>query len=302
VLSALIESYIALRRTLGCSYERPARCLRRFAAFATQRGENHVRAQTAIEWSRLAGSQQERDRCLKTIARFARHAVAEDPRHEVPRNDLFAYRRQRPTPYIFSPEDIHRLVQEGYRLRPRGTLRPLAFATLFALLAATGLRIGEALRLRLTDVTLDGLQIRHTKFRKSRLVPLHETAAAGLARYLAVRQNPGAQDFVFVDHRGRGLRPDSVRSVFRRLVRKLGLVRGPEQPRPHVHSLRHSFAVRSLESCSHDSASVQRHMVALSTYLGHSAVAHTYWYLEATPQLLGTICRAYEDYCQGASR
>lgn len=303
MLSTAIEAYIALRRTLGCSYERTASSLRRFARFATERGDTFIRADTVIEWSRSAGSQQERDRRLKTVAQFARHAQTEDPRHEIPRADLFPYRRRRPVPFIFSSAEIQRLVQEGLHLPPEGTLRPLAFGALFSLLAATGLRIGEALRLRLADVTADGLLIRCTKFRKSRLVPLHETAVVGLGRYLTRRQTCSSQDdLVFVDQRGRGLLENTVRGVVRRLVRRLGLVRGPEHPTPHIHSLRHTFAVRSLEGCPHDSTSVHRHLLALSTYLGHSKVAHTYWYLEATPKLLTTICQTYEDFLQEASR
>jgi integrase len=277
--------------------------LRRFSRFATERGDVCVRAETAIAWAVAARSLQERDRNLKTIAGFARHAVAEDSRHEIPPDDLFHHRRQRPVPYIFAAADILRLIEEGFRLRPRGTLRPLAFGTLFALLAATGLRIGEALRLCLADVSADGLLIRNTKFGKSRLVPLHDTVTNGLERYLVTRRRCHRHnDLVFVDQRGRRLQRSGVGRVLRRLVHKLGLAAGPGHPIPHLHSFRHTFAVRSLERCGHDGASVQRHLVALSTYLGHSAVAHTYWYLEATPHLLSSICQAYEDFVKEASR
>lgn len=303
MLSEAVAAYVNLRRALGFVFERAAARLERFARFASERGETHVRAATAIAWAGLPKSPLERDGRLRTVARFARHAYAEDSRHELPPDDVFACPRVRPIPYIFTPEEIQQLLGGALRLSPAGSIRPVTYCTLIALLAATGLRIGEALRLRLEHLSRDGLVIRETKFRKSRLVPLHATARAGLQRYLERRLTLNAtDDHLLLDHRGERLRYSSVRSAFYKLTRGLGLRRPAGQPQPRAHSLRHTFAVRALESCPRDGAGVERHMLALSTYLGHGKLAHTYWYLEATPQLLAGIATACERFRQEGSR
>ncbi len=175
-----------------------------------------------------------------------------------------------------------------------------SFSTLFALLASTGLRISEALALRFEDITDDGLVIRETKFRKSRLVPLHDTAVAGLERYLMFRRRcAGGENHLFVSPRGDALRYQYVRKNFRRLVQAIGLEPRPGQPRPQLHSFRHTFAVRALESCPDGRDRIAQHMLALSTYLGHASVAETYWYLQATPQLMKDVAHAAESFVKG---
>jgi integrase len=205
-------------------------------------------------------------------------------------------------PFIFSQEEIRRLVeaasQSGYR-----TLRRRTYSTLFALLACTGLRVSEAIELRYSDITPDGLLIRCSKFRKSRLVPLHETAQAGLDRYLKERR-PYApfDDHVFVSLRRKPLLARDVDVAFRAAAEKIGLRRGPGLPRPTPHCLRHTFAVRALEACPDGRDRITKHMLALSTYLGHGRVCDTYWYLETTPQLLRDISERCERFFRGGER
>lgn len=164
------------------------------------------------------------------------------------------------------------------------------FSTLFSLLGCTGLRVSEATHLRFDDITPDGLVIQRTKFRKSRLVPLHETAQAGLERYLQRRRSyVPFDDHVFVSLRKKPLSVDAVNSAFETAVKRAGLPPGPRGVRPTPRSLRHSFAVRALQTCPDGRDAVTKHMLALSTYLGHSEVAHTYWYLEAVPELMRDI-------------
>jgi integrase len=303
MLSEAIASYLRLRRALGFVFTRSGARLEHFARFATARGESHVRAETAIAWAGSSRSPLERDRRLRAVAAFAGHAHAEDSHHEVPPADVFACPRHRPVPYIFTPQEVQQLLVGALRLPPAGSIRPVTYSTLIALLAATGLRAGEALRLRLEDLTRDGLVIRETKFRKSRLVPLHETAQTGLERYLERRLALSAtDDHLLLDHRGERLRYPSVRTVFNHLTLRLGLRRPAGQPQPRLHSLRHTFAVRALESAPLDGAGIDRHLLALSTYLGHASVANTYWYLEATPQLLAGIAKACEQFRQEVSR
>ena len=201
--------------------------------------------------------------------------------------------------YIFSREDIQRLVQaaseSGYH-----TLRQKTYSTLFALLACSGLRVSEAIRLHYDDITPDGLVIRCSKFRKSRLVPLHETVQAGIERYLEHRL-PYApfDDHVFVSLRRKPLRTADVETAFQSAVGKIGLQRGPGLPDPTPHSLRHTFAVRALETCPDGRDHITKHMVTLSTYLGHAKVSHTYWYLEAVPELMRSIAERCESFCTG---
>lgn len=294
-----VDAYLGVRRAAGFELKMAECLLRSFARFAANRGEAHIRTATVIPWASHASSIAQRDARLKTVVRFALHVQAEDARHEVPARDLFGYRKRRQRPFIYTPTEIRRLLQAAARLGPRGTLRPQAYATLFALLVATGLRISEALALRLEDVTPEGLLIRQTKFHKSRLVPLHETARAGLERYLLLRQDEAASsDHVFLS-RGRPLGRLTVYSTFRHLLRQIDLEVGSRRQRPRIHDLRHSFAVRALEAGPPPREDVSRHMLALSTYMGHSNIRDTYWYLEATPHLLRAIAEACEGFWKG---
>jgi integrase len=201
-----------------------------------------------------------------------------------------------------SKEDIERLVQAAVHPVYHG-LRRDTYSTFFALLACTGLRVSEAIGLRYGDITPDGLVVRCSKFRKSRLVPLHETARDRLERYLERRRRYApVDDHVFVSVKGKPLRLHSVESAFRRAARKIGVPCGPQRPRATPHSLRHTFAVRALETCPDGRDRITQHMLALSTYLGHAKVADTYWYLEATPELMRDIAERCERFVAGEQR
>ena len=300
MLVKAVRSYLVVRRAAGFKLEVDEWLLRSFALFAEKQGEQFVRAQTAMDWASRSTSPEQKARRLRIIIRWARYLRAEDHRHEIPPDQDFGQRRQRTLPFIFEPADIDRLIQQALQLPSPDSLLPHTFSTLFSLLTCTGLRISEALALRFDDVTTDGLRIRETKFRKSRLVPLHDTAVSGLERYLALRRHLDAShDHVFVSPRGGPLRYAYVRKIFRRLVEAVGLEAPPGQARPQLHSLRHTFAVRALESCPDGRDRIAQHMLALSTYLGHAKVADTYWYLQATPQLLNDIGSVAEDFIKG---
>jgi integrase len=185
-------------------------------------------------------------------------------------------------------------------LKPTGSIRPLTYSTLFGLIAATGMRVSEALALQLEDVTEDGLLVRETKFHKSRLLPLHDTTRRALEGYLAVRRRLGTLNgALFVSNTAAAPAYPTVVATFLRLARSVGLRGAPGERGPRIHDLRHSFAVRSLESCRADREAVARHIVALSTYLGHGHVTDTYWYLEATPILMRQIAEAGEALHKG---
>jgi integrase/recombinase XerD len=299
MLAQAVESYLTVRRACGFELKSAGNLLRSFAIFSDSRGGHHVCSETAIEWAGLARSVHQRARRLGQVIRFTRYVRAEDPSHELPPAVFGSEKRPRPIPYIFSQDNIQRLVQaasqSGYR-----TLRRKTYSTLFALLACTGLRVSEAIRLRFEDITPDGLVIRCSKFRKSRLVPLHETAQVGLEHYLE-RRRPYApfDDHVFISLRRKPLLIGDVETAFQSAVDKIGLQRGPGLPRPTPHSLRHTFAVKALETCPDGRDRITKHMLALSTYLGHGKVSNTYWYLEATPDLMRNIAERCESFVTG---
>lgn len=295
-----VEAYIALRRALGFALQNTDRILRAFARFATRRRERYVRTATAIAFARRSCSPERREHVLSKIRLMARHLRAADHRHEIPPARVFSDDPYpRPTPFIFTPSQVTALVQAAFQLASTDWLRPQGFGTLFALLAATGLRISEALALRINDVTVDGLRIRNTKFHKNRLVPLHATVAAGLARYLLERRKLGG-DTVFVGaSSGKPLTYQQVKVMYKKLLAAIGIDPCARRPRPRLHCLRHSFAVRVLERCPADRTRIARHQLALMTYLGHTHVACTYWYLESTPELLGRIARTSEQHVGG---
>jgi integrase/recombinase XerD len=300
MLMRAVDSYLEVRRAAGFELEVPEYLLRSYARFARKRGDVRVRTQTVIEWASQAPSLGQRDHRLKTVIRMARHLRVEDDQHEVPPSDVFGFRKTRRVPFIYSQTDIDRLIQAAARLGPPGSLRPHTYSTLIALLSVTGLRISEALALRFDDVIADGLIIRKTKFQKTRLVPLHETAAAGLERYVVRRKRVATDDdHVFVSLRGRVLRRSGVQWTFRNLLKTIGLDPGPDGRRPRIHELRHAFAVRALEACPEGRENISRHFLALSTYMGHASLTDTYWYLEATPQLKRDIADVCETFFKG---
>ena len=212
----------------------------------------------------------------------------------MPAKPFYASVRRR-LPYIYTSVEIAQLVGAATRLRKSYPLRQQIYETLFGLIAATGLRISEALDLRLHDVLPDGiLQIRRTKFGKSRMVPLHPTAVKALDQYLEQRRRLAiTDDHVFLSAGNRRISSSMVEYTFRRIRRLAGIAPSRTRP-PRIHDLRHTFATRALEQCSTRREAVARHFVALSTYMGHTDIAHTYWYLEATPELMTGIAAAAE--------
>ena len=299
MLIAHVERYISLRQTLGYKLRDLSGNLGAFAHFAAGRGDTHVRVSTAVDWATEASSPRGRYIRLRDVARLARFLHAEDPTHEVPTNPFYAPTRRR-LPYIYTREEILQLIGAADRLRQSYPLRRQVYGTLFGLIAATGLRISEALDLRIYDILPDGvLQIRRTKFGKSRLVPLHPTAANALDRYLEQRRRLAVtDDHVFLSAGNERIASSMAEYTFRRILRLAGIAPSRTR-RPRIHDLRHTFATRALEQCSTRREAVARHFVALATYMGHTDIAHTYWYLEATPELMVGIAAAAEALIAG---
>ncbi len=295
-----IERYLSLRRTLGFKLRGLAVNLRAFAKFAAVRGDTLVRASTASDWAATALSPHARHVRLGDVTRFARFAHAEDTRHEVPSSALYSFTRQRQPPYIYAPEEIAKLIAATEYLPQMSPDHQSMYAILFGLIAAAGLRISEALNLRFTDVLPDGiLRIRMTKFGKTRLVPLHSTVVEALAPYVNTRRRIAcADDHLFLSKKRKGLTCAVVRYTFRRLLQIAEIAAERSAP-PRIHDLRHTFATRALERCSTRREEVGRHFIALSTYMGHVDVRSTFWYLEATPEMMTHIATAAEALVDG---
>lgn len=298
-MMAAVEDYLALRRTAGFAMSNAEYLLRGFARFAAARGEPHVRAATLIAWASQGPSVAQRHARYQAVCKFARQMRLEDPGHELPPPNYFGYKKTRRIPHIYSPAEVGRLMLAAGRLTPRGTLRPQTYATLIGLLAATGMRVSEALGLRLGDVNSEGLLVRKTKFQKTRLVPLHDTSWAALQRYLQqrLRMHPGG-DHVFVRSNGQPLTYHALYPVFGTVLKAAGVL-GSQRHRPRLHELRHTFAVRALESAPAGRQRIGQHMVALATYLGHVNIDSTYWYLQTTAELLVDIAAAGERFFTG---
>lgn len=292
-----VEEYVALRRSLGSRLHQPAKALRRFVEFLENEGVDCVTTELALRWAQEpAGAQPSTwaDR-LGVVRRFAAWRSATDPSTEIPAAALLPHRRRRKPPYVYADNEIERIVTEAARLPSVAGLRGPTFATLFGLLAATGLRIGEALALDLADVDLHSgiLAIRKAKFGKSRFVPLHESARRALAGYAAHRDRilpRRADQAFFVSEHGARVGHELARWTFAKVSRTTGLraptVRGRKGRGPRLHDIRHRFAVATLIRWYREGRDVERELPKLSTYLGHVHVHHTYWYIEAVPELL----------------
>jgi integrase/recombinase XerD len=241
-----VESYLAVRHAAGFDLANADYLLRSFARFAAERNETNVRATTAIDWASQSSSLAQRDERLKTVCRFARYMRAEDNRHEVPPANHFGYRKTRRVPHIYSGAEISCLIDAALHLP--GALQPQTYATLIRLLAATGLRISEALSLQFSDLTPGGLLIRKTKFRKTRLVPVHETTEAGLDRYLTRRRQVRSKGKdVFITDDGQPLPYWQVNDTFRKLLRTANLS-ASGGGRPRLHDMRHYAEFRTMPS------------------------------------------------------
>lgn len=301
MLTQDLARYVDQQRSLGFKFRVQHILLRGFVAFAEQRGDRHVNSARVLAWAAEAPSPEQRRNRLLTVRRFALAMHAENLRHQVPAADALGHVvAKRRLPYIYGRDEIARLLRAAAAIESAGSIRPIVYTTLFGLLAATGMRVAEALALQLDDVTADGLVIRETKFQKSRLLPLHATVRQAVDRYLVARQKVGdANRALFISVAGRLLPYSTARGVFLQLLARTGL-RGVHAGRdPRIHDLRHTFAVRSLEQCGHDRAAVARHIGALSTYLGHAHVTDTYWYLQATPVLMAQVAEASEALLMG---
>jgi integrase len=304
------RAYLKHRRTLGFELRWGEHLVVRFAEFTDRSGcRGPLTTDLILRWVHLpkTAAKSYTKRRLSAVRGFARYLNARDARNEVPDSRLVP-KPLRPQPHFYDEHQLGQLLTAAGRMKSTYDLRPLTYQTLFGLLASTGLRISEALKLTRGQIDLERgiLRVEHTKFKKSRLVPLHPTARRALRRYAAARDSQwgshGERAF-FVDGHGLALKYPTVIAAFRRLCRDLGWHRGNgEWPRPRIHDLRHSFACRCLLRWYRDGEDVHHRIVSLSTYLGHSNATSTYWYLTAVPELLAVAGNRFERFVSVAGR
>lgn len=301
-LTAAARHYVALKRGLGYRLLDQEQMLRQYATFADAAGDAYVTSARALEWAGKARAPRSARARLSVVRHFAIAMHAEDDRHQIPPRDAFGRGKPpRPRPHILTVAQIERILEAARAIPPIASLTPYTYRYLIGLIATTGLRVAEAVELRQTDLTRDGLVIRETKFHKTRLVPITDCTRRALEHYLVLRRRIGGSDpHLFVLSNGRSPDRSSVTRAFIQLARRVGVRRVAGQG-PRLHDLRHSFAVRSLEACGSGRAAIDRHMLALSTYLGHASLSDTYWYLEATPVLTRQIADAAEAFHAGGA-
>lgn len=314
-LASRVQQFLDERRRLGFTMRLPAHALPSFARFVADAGQTGpLTVDLMARWARQVQPRHLVDgvpdnataaRRLGRLRPFMRWLQQFEPDTEVPDDACFGALPGRVSPHIYSEAEIVALLAAARQLEPSDGLRAATYATLFGLIASTGLRISEALNLNDLAVDLDGgvLTVRQTKFGKSRQVPLHPSTIGPLATYRAlrrqhVRPNPGSTFFVSSrgKRRGEPLGDRQVHRVFTQLRELLGWVDRGGHGHPRVHDLRHSFAVRRLILWQQQGAELDQRMLALSTYMGHVNISNTYWYLSAVPELMALAGARFEHF------
>lgn len=290
-LRTALDDYLTIRRSLGFKMVRNGRLLPHFVAFVELAGSDTITTELALAWAKQPSEGHPRwwAERMSLVRGFAKHLQALDPRTEVPPRDLLPGCKRRATPYLYSDTDIIGLMEAARAVRV--PLRASTYETLVGLLAVTGMRVGEAIRLNRDDLdSANGLlTVRDTKFGKSREVALHPSTLRALETYAQLRDQLcplPKTPALFVTAIGTRLVYKNVHPVFQRLVRRAGLQRHSPSCRPRPHDLRHTFAVRTLLDWYRSGVEVEGRLPLLSTYLGHFDPASTYWYLSAAPELL----------------
>ena len=301
-----LGDYLSLRRALGFRLASAGRLLGQFVGYLEAHGMDTVTAEHALAWAaQPAGTSVHWQAIRLSVVRgFAAYLHSLDPAAEVIPAGQFRPGVCRATPYLYSPAEIGSLITAAAGLQP--PLRAATCQTLISLLAITGIRIGEAIGL--DDGDFDAgrelLVIRHAKYGKHRLVPLHPSAARALARYAGLRRHAHprpASPALFVSTAGTRLLHSNISLTFAGLAERAGLTRRSASCRPRVHDLRHSFAVTTVLGWYRDDADIAALMPRLSTYLGHTDPKHTFWYLSAAPELMALAGQRLEAHLAGGS-
>jgi integrase len=293
-LEQALNDYLRIRRSLGFQLQEAEGRLKNFIAFLQAERASYITRELALRWAAQPAKAQPFTwaQRLGIIRRFAIWYSAIEPRTEIPPAGLLPHRYRRKPPYIYSDEEIQKLLRRTQQLSSPKGLRAHTYTTLFGLLVATGMRVNEALTLdrRDVDLKLGILHIRRTKFGKSRYVPIHASTVVALKKYAGRRDRlfPASPVAFLISEKGHRITKWMAQCTFAKISQRVGLrasVKGFGHG-PRLLDMRHRFAVRTLIRWYRAGLDVERELPKLATYLGHVTVNHTYWYLEAVPELL----------------
>lgn len=310
-MQSLVQAYLEERRSAGFALEIPGKLLMGFARFSDQQGHRGpITEQLILDWVQGCAKRSAPftwARRLQTIRPFARFCFRLDQATFIPEQSMFGRAKRRLTPHIYTDREISDLLDAASHFPEEGSLRSATYKTLFGLIAATGLRLCEALKLQFADLDFARgvLTVRQTKFAKSRFVPLHPSVTRALSAYAEVRQNaipaePNAYFFVGVS--GTALSKSTVHSAFQRLRKRLAWTARGSHPFPRIHDLRHTFICRRVRLWHERGADIDNSMLALATYVGHAKVSDTYWYLTGVPDLMAVAGRNFEGFVESRGR
>ena len=304
-LRQAVRDYLSLRRELGFKLKAAGRALLDFVAFMERHRASYITQALALAWAQQPVDVQPAHwaQRLSFVRGFARHRSATDARTQIPPQGLLPFHPKRARPYLYSVDEIKRLLSAALQMPcryERGELRPWTFHCLFGLLSVSGLRLGEARNLELQDVDLKSavLTIRGAKFGKSRLVPLHASTRDVLADYIARRnrhwETRAVSSYLFVSSWGNRVDCGEIHRTFYVLSRQIGLRGEADSHGPRLHDMRHRFATNTLVNWYRSNQDPERCLPILSAYLGHVHVADTQWYLSGSPELMREAMRRLE--------
>jgi len=304
-LTQAVHAYLRMRRALGFKLREAGKALLDFSSFMQRCRAPYITQALALTWAQQPANTQPTNwaRRLSFVRAFARYRSATDPRTQVPPQGLLPYRPHRARPYLYSDDEIRRLLRAALDMHCRyesGKLLPWAYYCLFGLLSVSGLRLSEACNLELDDVDLQAgvLTVRNAKFGKTRLVPLHASTCKVLQDYIDRRRRHWAHrsvsSYLFVSSWGNRLDYGAIHRTFYALSREIGLRADGDHHGPRLHDMRHRFATNTLVNWYRSNQDPQRLLPILSTYLGHVHVEDTQWYLNGCPELMGEAMRRVE--------
>lgn len=288
-----LKDYLSMRRALGFKLRQPGKLLSDFVSFLEKRRASYITVKLALEWSRQPAFAKPATwaQHLSFVRAFAQYRSSFDARTEIPPLDLLPHRASRPVPYLYSDKEIDQLMQAALNMPRTDEFKKRTYYCLLGLLTVSGMRVSEALNLKVNDIDLEAgvLTVHGAKFGKSRLIPLHFSTREILRDYLLRRSkflNGEQASFFFVNMVSKRIDSATVRRTFYSLSRDVGL-RAPNSSKgPRLHDLRHRFAVETLRSWYRNGEDSERLLPILSAFLGHVHVSDTYWYLTSHPELM----------------
>jgi len=305
VITEQVEDYLVSRRAMGFDLRGEGYQLHAFARFANEQSDaGTLTLELLLRWVQGAATPGPvtAARRVEVLRPFLKYCRQFDPVCPVVPLGLCGPSHRRLAPHIYTEAEVTALLAAAHELKPEG-LRPLTYVTLFGLLAATGMRLSEALRLEGKDLNLDqpSLTVRETKFKKSRLVPIHASTAKALAVYrkatFATPRHPGVET-VLLTAEGQPIPKRTIHNTFDRLRRHLGWVARGGHAQPRIHDLRHTFICQALLRGQRDNQ-IDHVADAISTYVGHAKVSDTYWYISATPELMSGASQRFSRFSSG---